>query len=1463
MDRKKVLRTTLALLLMLALVVQPLALAAPAAVAEVPNAVAEAVAAAAVASAAPVEEGSGSHRDTKPTCYYLLPMADTHAPVRAARAALGGGIDQLFGATRVAPGTAAVNMTIESVQVLDGGARQARWRGLVGGHTVTEDPVSGNFYTTATDASLTDRRLFTINTVIPGALVTAPATFLTDADIVLTYGGLPFTAWLGGSNFSGTHPALGSGANAFMARPADNLLELVEHVELIDNSDGTFTLVSQVQFNSPYRGYMNNAGVNAPLVTANPTGDPLINEANDAIVQAMGFRALGQAGFPLGLRSVVGLFELEVEVNGTAVGSLPIRLNLYDDYHQWYEIDEWAQALQAEALAGGGYINTRFVDVYSIGTSHLGRPIWNIVVAASQGAADFHLNTTVPLMREDPEEFTRQVEAGTYGHRAVIYFTNIHPDEVTGVDAQLIMIEQLINNTELVHHTINNTGEIFTVWPTWSTVNNRVYRTDESTTEVVMTVDEALANFIFVFCPTNNPDGREGLRRVNAYGFDMNRDGSSQVHPENRYMITEILRWSPIIQLDLHGHVAALLIEPCTGPHNPNYEYDLMQDMMIRLAHQMGRAAISGAYDRYMIPAVHMSEGWDDGGPLYLPVYMSHFGILGFTLEIPHANQDSNDANIAMGWAAANYALANFVEIYSNKAQQMYRGLNNIDARALVDPYFINPDTFTSNPADPAEVVGRPRIYAPTHPQAIGGYLDFFPDWWVIPADDVLQYNLLETYNMIVKLLRQGIQVHTLDAAVTHDGVTWPAGTFVVDMRQAFRGAANTLLGTGYDASMFSDIYAGVLSAHPNARGFAATQLWAEGLFDGQLTPVPAGFSVPITMIPLAAGPYMVIRNMGQDAILVVNDLLRVPADVWTLTETTVDGRIGDFVVATTDLTPAILDGRFIELTPLAAVPATAEQLVRPNVVVLQAGPGAGQGGMHPTRYIVSRLLGFDIIWAQTAAEALTALQTGGGNILVTPLNPGAAVVDYVVENAIPVVAIGAAASAAFEGVFAGDVAGAFNAGPRREGLFRGGFATTSALTAHYDRINVVHQYVARSYTAVPGDTVPLIWSDPGVWSDVFLGGWFFGAANQNNALGRYLAFTGSTLEGAGVTIFGTMITRFAHIQMYHNILGTAIFQHVAGIETGVLWIQPVDDALVAAEEVLDTKNPANYTVASWNNFLDALAAAEAIRERYDNADPTLTQAEIMEAAAALLAAIEALERRPGGGLPGPGYTYEYHAAYMFGKPTGEFRPLANTTRAEVAVILVRTMVEGFEEGTYPEGVTAFATFSDVSPDNWFYFYLAWAYAEGLIEGFPDGTFRPNAPITRQEYAAMVARTIDVLEAGELDFADANAISNWALDYVYTVAEAGWMIGDTNHNFRPAANINRAEVATATNRILGRVASNAELAAANLENPEDAREFPDVAYPAWYFASVVAAANDHQNRVDSDGNIVRMVILVD
>ena len=223
--------------------------------------------------------------------------------------------------------------------------------------------------------------------------------------------------------------------------------------------------------------------------------------------------------------------------------------------------------------------------------------------------------------------------------------------------------------------------------------------------------------------------------------------------------------------------------------------------------------------------------------------------------------------------------------------------------------------------------------------------------------------------------------------------------------------------------------------------------------------------------------------------------------------------------------------------------------------------------------------------------------------------------------------------------------------------------------------------------------------------------------------------------------------------------------------------------------------------------------------------------------------------------LPPPVDDYEFHPAYMFGDDRGNFRPSADITRAEVATILARTQLLDFEHGVQrlPPGMSSFNAFSDVNPDRWFYYYIAWAYDAGLVQGYA-GRFRPNDPITREELAAIIARTTTVRQEGTTSFNDDGNISTWARRYVYTVYREGLMIG-SGGNFRPGENITRAKTATAMNRILGRLDSRSAFYATDVAYLNYARPFPDVANTTWYFPSILAAANDHRLTRDSDGAI--------
>jgi len=201
----------------------------------------------------------------------------------------------------------------------------------------------------------------------------------------------------------------------------------------------------------------------------------------------------------------------------------------------------------------------------------------------------------------------------------------------------------------------------------------------------------------------------------------------------------------------------------------------------------------------------------------------------------------------------------------------------------------------------------------------------------------------------------------------------------------------------------------------------------------------------------------------------------------------------------------------------------------------------------------------------------------------------------------------------------------------------------------------------------------------------------------------------------------------------------------------------------------------------------------------------------------------------------------QFRASFMVGDDRGNFRPNNSITRAEAAATLVRTM-DYF--GIVPHAASAdtISNFSDINPNAWYAEYIAIAHTHGLLQGSPGGTFNPNQPISREEFAAMLARTGLVSLGSNLNASDASHVSDWAADYVYTAFASGLMQGDAIGTFRPREDITRAEAAATFARALNRGYTTEE----SIAGVSNMRIFPDASdTSAWYYFYVVGATNSH------------------
>ena len=193
------------------------------------------------------------------------------------------------------------------------------------------------------------------------------------------------------------------------------------------------------------------------------------------------------------------------------------------------------------------------------------------------------------------------------------------------------------------------------------------------------------------------------------------------------------------------------------------------------------------------------------------------------------------------------------------------------------------------------------------------------------------------------------------------------------------------------------------------------------------------------------------------------------------------------------------------------------------------------------------------------------------------------------------------------------------------------------------------------------------------------------------------------------------------------------------------------------------------------------------------------------------------------------------HFAFLKGYPGGGFAPGRNMSRAEVTTMFARLLTEQMEANkSYP------ASFSDVTSAHWAANYIGYMEQFGIVRGYSDGTFRPNAPITRAEFAAICCR-FEKLTDGAATFTDVPA-SHWAAKSIAYAAKRGWVTGYADGTFKPGNNITRAEVAAVTCRLLERSADEAYIRAHLKELP---RVFADMNEQHWAYWYAMEAANGH------------------
>ena len=164
----------------------------------------------------------------------------------------------------------------------------------------------------------------------------------------------------------------------------------------------------------------------------------------------------------------------------------------------------------------------------------------------------------------------------------------------------------------------------------------------------------------------------------------------------------------------------------------------------------------------------------------------------------------------------------------------------------------------------------------------------------------------------------------------------------------------------------------------------------------------------------------------------------------------------------------------------------------------------------------------------------------------------------------------------------------------------------------------------------------------------------------------------------------------------------------------------------------------------------------------------------------------------------------ENHFAYIVGYEDGTVRPNANISRAEVAAIFFRLLKDDVRD----DNLTANSVFTDVAFGKWYNKSISTMAKIGIVKGRTANAFAPNAPITRAEFAAICSRFDRSNVEIKSDFNDISG--HWAENEIRRAASLGWIQGYTDGSFKPDQNITRAEAASMINRMLHRLPETAD-----------------------------------------------------
>ena len=623
-----------------------------------------------------------------------------------------------------------------------------------------------------------------------------------------------------------------------------------------------------------------------------------------------------------------GYYTLRVTADGKDIASCHAKVVPYDSFRTVYELYDDLEALAATDT-------DLYVSKESMGqTTTDGYDMPYLIVADSKESVDKWLAYT-DLVESDPDLALTKLANGDFDDlRVPMFASNVHSNENAAVNGILEFAHLLLEN-----ETINvNTLEGFTdagkelLAQEMAKQNVAVpeqiknfasyigfirgengYKANGSlysgqldlaayynVQENRVNVKELLGDVFMVIVPEQNIEGYEHMTRTTGQGYDPNRDEANQTLFEDANAMALVNKFNPMVFTEIHGRVEAMLIEPCTPPHEPNYEYDLIAKQFIQLGEAVGMGAIANnpEHNSFEMPyrdylrvdndspsGVAWTEPWDDMTTAYGSQFPVLIGTAGITWELPVYSDVASELVVPYGlMTQAMYIQANKITMLENQAKLFSRGVNNINSNELVAPWYV--DQY-DRPGTQTELM-RP-VY-----DGEGQNGNFYPECYIIPMDSANQKNLYDAAAEMKYLTRNDVKVNVASKQLPYDGVTYPAGTMVVSMYQAKRSLANSQLFDGTFINVWQGLYSESFAQRSNARGYDRVIVAEPAAYKTIMAACPETINYTQALTYLAAfatqfegveNADVIIDNVSNDSTAAVNALLRAGKTVAIITE--------------------------------------------------------------------------------------------------------------------------------------------------------------------------------------------------------------------------------------------------------------------------------------------------------------------------------------------------------------------------------------------------------------------------------------------------------------------------------------------------------------------------------------------------------------------------------------------------